>query len=119
MNQALDDFRWILDHIANRPTRIVVLVPLLLSAPLGYHDASGVGSDGVWFPTQHLAPRDSQLRQPVLWRYLWPKEIQDALITERNPKGALYPYLISSWPEAFFISMYSAKEPMTSGSGLL
>jgi hypothetical protein len=39
VHQALADFRWILNHIAERPTRIVELVPLLPSA-LGYHDAS-------------------------------------------------------------------------------
>jgi hypothetical protein len=40
VHQAIDDFRWILRNLAERPTRIAELVPLLPLA-LGYHDASG------------------------------------------------------------------------------
>jgi Reverse transcriptase (RNA-dependent DNA polymerase). len=88
VHRALEDFRWIITHIAERPTRIAELVPLLPSA-LCYHDASGTGSGGVWFPATHLAPRASLTRQPILWRYQWPEVIQQALITETNPKGTI------------------------------
>jgi Reverse transcriptase (RNA-dependent DNA polymerase). len=88
VHQALADFRWILEHITARPTRIAELVPLLPSA-LGYHDASGAGSGGVWFPASHLLPRGQCTRQPVLWRYQWPQEIQQKLVTDTNPKGTI------------------------------
>jgi hypothetical protein len=57
LHQALDDFCWILNNIAEQTTRIAKLVPMLPS-DLGYYDnASGTGSGGVWFLTQHLVPR--------------------------------------------------------------
>ena len=40
VHQALEDFRWMLDNISSRPTRIAELVPLLSSAE-GHHDVSG------------------------------------------------------------------------------
>ena len=49
IHHALDDFRWMLSVIENRPTRIAELVPLLASAE-GHHIASGLGAGGVWFP---------------------------------------------------------------------
>jgi hypothetical protein len=89
VHQALADFRWIVNHIAERPTRIAELVPLLPSA-LGYHDASGVGSGGVWFPAVHLTSRGVvQQKQPLLWWHSWPQDIQRQLITERNPHGTI------------------------------
>ena len=57
VHQALDDFRWLLRDITSRPTRIAELVPLLSSAE-GHHDASGKEAGGVWFPADHLAPRE-------------------------------------------------------------
>jgi hypothetical protein len=53
VHAALADFKWILDDIAAGPTRIAELIPLLPSA-LGYHDASGEGCGGVWFPSTDL-----------------------------------------------------------------
>jgi hypothetical protein len=88
VHQAIADFRWLLNNIAKRPTRIAELVPLLPSA-LGHHDASGDGAGGVWFPADHLTPRGSTLRQPLLWRYQWPPEICGRLITEHNPHGTI------------------------------
>lgn len=57
VHQALDDFRWLLCNISSRPTRIAELVPLLSSAE-GHQDASGAGAGGVWFPAEHLVPRE-------------------------------------------------------------
>jgi hypothetical protein len=89
VHQALADFRWIVNNIAERPTRIAELVPLLPSA-LGYHDASGMGAGGVWFPAGHLVPRSKQgTLQPLLWRYQWPAEITQRLITSDNPRGTI------------------------------
>ena len=65
---ALDDFRWMLADIENRPTRIAELVPLLASAAERHHDVSGLGAGGVWFPADHLVPREGFEHQPVVWR---------------------------------------------------
>ena len=54
VHDALDDFWWIHENVASRPTHIAELVPLALSAE-GHHDASSVGDGGVWFPGTHLA----------------------------------------------------------------
>jgi hypothetical protein len=84
----LKDFRWILDNLPERPTRIAELVPLLPSA-LGHHDASGAGAGGVWFPAQGIHPRGSNASPPILWRYQWPREIASQLITDKNPHGTI------------------------------
>ena len=88
VHQALEDFRWLLRDLSSRPTRIAELVPLLSSAE-GHHDASGEGAGGVWFPADHLAPREGTTGQPVVWRILWPRRIADLLITDANPNGTI------------------------------
>ena len=87
-HQALQDFRWILESLSTRPTRIAELVPLLPSA-LGYHDASGAGAGGVWFPAQGIVPRGLPSRPPLLWRHQWPPAIASRLITDKNPHGTI------------------------------
>ena len=86
VHHALDDFRWLLDNIASRPTRIAELVPLLSSAE-GHHDASGSGAGGVWFPAAHLSPREGFHHGPVVWRLKWPQHIIDRLVTDANANG--------------------------------
>jgi hypothetical protein len=88
IHQTLADFRWIVDNLCERPTRIAELVPLLPSG-LGYHDASGKGAGGVWFPAQGLVPRGLKQQQPILWRFQWPPEIANQLITDKNPTGTI------------------------------
>ena len=88
VHDALADFRWLLNDIKNRPTRIAELVPLLASAE-GHHDASGAGAGGVWFPSEHIQPRDGYARRPVLWRLKWPQEIIDKLVSDKNPNGTI------------------------------
>ncbi len=46
VHDALDDFRWMQDNIASRPTRIAEVVPLPPIAE-GHHDASGSGASGI------------------------------------------------------------------------
>ena len=87
VHQALNDFRWMLANISSRPTRIAELIPLLVSA-LGYHDASGQGAGGVWYPTSSLVPR-SPSPAPILWRFQWPQDIVASLVTEANPTGTV------------------------------
>ena len=88
VHQALIDFRWLLNDIASRPTRIAELVPMLSSAE-GHHDASGMGAGGVWFPSPNLQPRQGFQRQPLLWRLKWPQDIIDSIVTEDNPNGTI------------------------------
>lgn len=88
VHHALDDFRWILADIENRPTRIAELVPLSGSAE-GHHDASGLGAGGVWFPADHLVPREGFKNDPVVWRLKWPQYITDRLVTSENPNGTI------------------------------
>ncbi len=89
VHNALHDFKWMSDDISSRPTRIAELIPLLPSA-LGYHDASGQGAGGVWFPTDDLCPRQgSKQSQPLLWRLQWPKDISSSLVSEKNPSGTI------------------------------
>ena len=88
VHQALDDFRWLFNSIAERPTRIAELVPLLSSAE-GHHDASGIGAGGIWFPSEHLVPRDGYDNRPVWWRIKWPQYIIDRLVTSENPHGTI------------------------------
>lgn len=88
VHDALEDFRWILEDLKRRPTRIAELVPLLASAE-GHHDASGRGAGGVWFPAKHLVPREGYKNEPVLWRLKWPQHIIDQLVTTENPNGTV------------------------------
>ena len=88
VHQALDDFRWIVGNLCDRPTRIAEIVPLLPSC-LGHHDASGSGAGGVWFPAQGLVPRGFEQQQPLLWRFQWPEKIARQLITDTNPHGTI------------------------------
>jgi len=85
VHQALDDFCWMLANIKNRSTRIAELVPLSPSA-IGYHDASGLGAGGVWFPG-YLIPRGATGNAPILWQIQWPKDITDNLVIFANPLG--------------------------------
>ena len=92
VHQAIQDFTWMLNDISARPTRIAELIPLSASAT-GCHDASGEGAGGVWFPHESLAPRaipgTAPSTQPIVWRYRWPQDIIDSLVTEDNPTGTI------------------------------
>ena len=89
VHTALDDFRWMHNNIATRPTRIAELIPLLPAAE-GHHDASGTGAGGVWFLGNHITPRTGYTNsKPLLWRYKWPQYIVDRLVTDKNPSGTI------------------------------
>lgn len=102
-HSALQDFRWLESDLANRPTRLQEIVP---TAPtlIGAHDASGKGAGGVWFPGPTAQPRATKLtylkqsgrlakaklvdQHPIVWRYHFPRSVQDRLITFDNPHGS-------------------------------
>ena len=89
VHATIKDFKWMLNNISNRPTRIAEIIPLLPSA-MGYHDAAGTGAGGVWFPTPELHPcANTQPNQPLVWRTAWPHNITTSLITEANPHGSI------------------------------
>ena len=88
VHAAISDFKWILRDIESRPTRIAELIPLLASA-VGHHDASGAGSGGGWFPSEHLPPRAGHKHGPFIWRLKWPDFIVNQLITDKNPLGTI------------------------------
>jgi hypothetical protein len=103
-HDSVDDFKWIQQSLASRPTRLQELVPVNPTL-VGAHDASGRGAGGVWFPSPTAVPRktkvkmigaDGTLRRvvlkhpvPVVWRYRFPKEIQRQLTTFDNPRGSI------------------------------
>ena len=83
------------NDIQSRHTRIAELIPLHASA-LGFHDASGDGAGGVWFPSQSLDPRftpgstpTAAPHAPLLWRYQWPADIIANLVSSSNPHGTI------------------------------
>ena len=87
-HQTLKGFQWILDDIATRPTRIVVLIPLLCTAE-GHHDASRIGAGGVWFPSPNLNPHNGFDSRPFIWRLEWPQFITEQLVSSTNPNGTI------------------------------
>jgi hypothetical protein len=92
VHEALNDFRWMFNDITSRPTRIQELIPLSTSA-LGFHDSSGSAVGGVWFPHQSLHPRKYPntipSHRPIVWRFQWPSDIVNNLVTSTNPSGSI------------------------------
>ena len=101
-HDALADFRWIHQDLARRPTRLQELVPVGPTL-LGAHDASGYAAGGVWLPGPTAIPRTARVRslasdgtlrrhrltepRPILWRSLFPLDIQARLVTHKNLFG--------------------------------
>jgi hypothetical protein len=101
-HEALDDFRWIHDDLATRPTKLQELVPVDPTT-VGAHDASGFGAGGICLPGPTAIPRnarvkslrpDSTLRRhrlqdtnPILWRAAIPGDIQERLVSWKNLTG--------------------------------
>eukprot|EP00804_Cyclotella_cryptica_P016988 CCRYP_001919-RB/>CCRYP_001919-RB protein AED:0.20 eAED:0.20 QI:0/-1/0/1/-1/1/1/0/330 len=89
VHQALEDFRWLASDLTSRPTRISELVPLLPGAE-GQHDASGVGTGGVWFPGDSIPTRGTlKPGTPIVWRLEWPQFVRDNLVSSSNPHGTI------------------------------
>jgi hypothetical protein len=72
------DFRFLVDSVATRPTRLQELVPTAPS-DIGACDACQVGMGGVWFDA--LVPTAA----PVVWRHRFPANIARALVTSPSP----------------------------------
>ena len=74
----LDNFLWLANDIASRPTQIAELVPLN-PALLGACDAAGPGMGGIAF----ISAEDGLLT-PILWRKPFPTSVQSKLVSFTN-----------------------------------
>jgi hypothetical protein len=110
VHDCLDDFRWIANDLADRPTRLYEIVPQTHPELLGAQDACGYGMGGVWFPvSQQLQSRPtaspssanekrvdddscsplapSRDKGPILWRARFEPDIVEDLVSFKNPSG--------------------------------
>ena len=78
----LDDFRWLANDIALRPTRIHEVIASWIPATLGACDAAGQGMGGV-----HFIPQADGTIIPLLWRCRFPQKVRDDLVSVQNPRG--------------------------------
>jgi len=83
VHDFLEDFRWIANSLAERPTRIAELVPARTPHTIGACDAAGTGMGGV-----HFVPIQGRL-QPILWRQKFTPAIQTELVSFDNPTGKI------------------------------
>ena len=112
VHDCLDDFRWITNDLATRPTRLYEIVPQTYPELLGAQDACGYGMGGVWFPASprlqsrptqsstsaaneaHVdhdshPPLASKDEGPILWRARFPPDIVQDLVSFDNPHGRI------------------------------
>ena len=88
VRQALDDFRWLVEDLAARPTRLAEVIPLRPVVD-GHHDASGAGAGGVWWPSDQVdARRGWSAARPIVWRLPWPDWVR-ADVSSDNPGGTI------------------------------
>jgi hypothetical protein len=66
VHHALEDFRWMQENISTCPTWIAEVVPLPPVAE-GHHNASGLGTGGIWFLVLTLPPTRVSLTQNLLY----------------------------------------------------
>jgi hypothetical protein len=78
----LHDFRWLVEDVGARPTKIDKLFPDANPSTRSACDALGTGQGGVHFV---LLPDGTTL--PMLWRSRWPRHISARLVSSSNPTG--------------------------------
>ncbi len=89
VHDALDNFCWMHQNIATRPTRIAEVIPLPPIAE-GHHDASGSGAGGIWFLGPTVTARGNlSSTHPIVWRFPWPECVTSRLVTDSNPCGTI------------------------------
>ena len=101
VHDALDDFKWLAEDVAKRPTRMYELVPLRPTVD-GYHDVSGYMCGGVVLPRPTDTPRTLPPQHstawpssnptgahPIVWRMPFPKDIVETLVSWTNPQGTV------------------------------
>lgn len=76
---ALRDFIGLTQEASRRPTHVHEIIARAGDEATGLCDASGFGAGGVWFiNNQHL-----------VWRVVWPLDIQQAVVSTTNPRGTV------------------------------
>ena len=101
VHNALDDFKWLAEDVAKRPTQMYELVPLRPTVD-GYHDTSGYMCGGMVLPgptatLRTFPPQPSVVRpspnptgaHPIVWRMPFPKDIVKSLVSWTNPQGTV------------------------------
>ena len=81
MRQCLEDWRFIIQCMTQEPTsvrQLVTMPPTFIS----YTDACKLGAGGVWCSGVTTL-------KPFLWQVEWPRDIQQALVTNENPNGSI------------------------------
>jgi hypothetical protein len=81
VRHAMLDVAVVIRDLSHRPTHISELTQQILHYT-GYCDASAWGAGGVWFGAKNPL-------SPIVWRVQWPKDITDAVVSDRNPKGRI------------------------------
>jgi hypothetical protein len=82
VHSFLDDFRWLAEGLASRPTIMLEVVPSKSPATRGAYDASGKEMGGV-----HFVPGTDGTIKPYLWRSRFPSKITQQLVSTTNPTG--------------------------------
>jgi hypothetical protein len=87
MHATLEDFRWLVSTLDDRPTRLQELVATSPSA-YGTTDAAGMGMGGVLLPPLNLPHRATvMVGHPLVWRSCFALDIVNDLVTFENPRG--------------------------------
>ena len=86
VHNFLDDFQWLVQHLAECSMRICELVP---AAPniVGATNAAGEGMGGMCFAPLPNSTDKSPLHEALTWRSTFPPEIMGCLLTHENPHG--------------------------------
>ena len=84
VHNALDDFRWLAEDVASRPTRIAELLPQSVPHIYGACDAAGCGMGGVFFVPTVRGEYDA-----FLWREPFGRRVQRSLVSFDNPRGTI------------------------------
>jgi hypothetical protein len=84
MHDFLDDMRWIVQDLHNRPTRLRELVDTPVAA-IGASDAAAPGMGGVIFAQD----RSTGKLSPLLWRAPFPEDVQLDIVSSKNPAGSI------------------------------
>jgi hypothetical protein len=78
----LQDFRWLVEDVGARPTKIDELVPDANPSTHSACDASGTGQGGV-----HFVLLTDGTTLPMLWRSRSPRHLSARLVSSSNPTG--------------------------------
>jgi hypothetical protein len=78
----LDDFHWLAEGLASRPTSMLEVVPSISPATRGACDASCKEMGGVLF-----VPVTDGTIKPYLWRSPFPPKVTRKLVSTANPMG--------------------------------